>query len=183
MPATSQEPSGRIALRSGFQAGGSGRRKRVSARHQVKRLDRNFKELACSFEKPVRQKKQVFFVRCGSHGPQFHQAPRPSVKSGPDVFADALVRKASAGAAWQSDSRIIHIRFAIHAICHPRLLRRRHCCAAAAPGTPVPMVIIWRNRRVNRIPLSVDNPRRTGTSSISWLPAPIPHSPSIHRDT
>jgi len=35
------------------------------------------------------------------------------VKSAPDVFADALVRKASAGAAWQSDSRIIHMQSAI----------------------------------------------------------------------
>ena len=180
MPATSQEPSGRIALRSGFQAGGSGRRKRVSARHQVKRLDRLSRS---SPGNPVRQKKLVFFVQCGSVVRNFIGWRSRQVKSAPDVFADALVRKASAGAAWQSDSRIIHIRFAIHAICHPRLLRRRHCCAAAAPGTPVPMVIIWRNRRVNRIPLSVDNPRRTGTSSISWLPAPIPHSPSIHRDT
>ena len=41
--------------------------------------------------KTVRQKKQVFFVRCGFHGPQFHRASRPTVKSAPDVFADALV--------------------------------------------------------------------------------------------
>src|ERR1700678_4088296 len=32
---------------------------------------------ACSFEKTVRQKKQVFFVRCGSCGPQFHGAQSP----------------------------------------------------------------------------------------------------------
>jgi len=44
-----------------------------------------------SFEKTVRQKKQVFFVRCGSCGPQFHGAPKPRLGFGPDVFADALV--------------------------------------------------------------------------------------------
>ena len=49
----------------------------------------SFEEFAS--RKPFRQKKQVFFVRCGSQGPQFHRAARPSVKSGPDVFADALV--------------------------------------------------------------------------------------------
>src|ERR1700722_124809 len=42
--------------------------------------------------KTVRQKKQVFFVRCGSSGLQFHRGPQsPALKSGPDVFADALV--------------------------------------------------------------------------------------------
>src|SRR5262245_59907513 len=55
-----------------------------------------------SRQSPVRQKKQVFFVRCGSRcGPQFHRSKgstvrRPQVKSGPDVFADALVPSRSA---------------------------------------------------------------------------------------
>src|ERR1700691_6154375 len=51
--------------------------------------DRGFEEFAprTSF----RQKKQVFMVRCGSRGPQLHRPSRPSVKSVPDVFADALV--------------------------------------------------------------------------------------------
>jgi hypothetical protein len=68
----------------------------VSARHQVKRLDRHF-EGACSRQTPVRQKKQVFFVRCGSQvvrnftGPTASIAWRLAVRSGPDVFADALV--------------------------------------------------------------------------------------------
>jgi hypothetical protein len=68
--------------------GGSGRRKRVSARHQVKRLDRIFEGLA--LWKPVLQKKQV-----SSFGADFWSAispaAKPLVKSGPDVFADALV--------------------------------------------------------------------------------------------
>jgi hypothetical protein len=49
-----------------------------------------------SRQKPVRQKKQVFFVRCESHsGSQFLGSNGPiarwPVRSGPDVFADALV--------------------------------------------------------------------------------------------
>jgi hypothetical protein len=49
-------------------------------------------------------------------------------------------------------------------------------------GHAAPMVIIWRNRRVNRILRPARNPRQTATFAISRLPAPIPHSPSIHRD-
>ena len=51
--------------------------------------DRGFEEFAP--RKSFRQKKQVFLVRCGSRGPQLHRPSRPSVKSVPDVFADALV--------------------------------------------------------------------------------------------
>jgi hypothetical protein len=47
------------------------------------------------FERPVRQKKQVFFVRCGSLLRNFTGNPSP-VQSGPDVFADALVPQAGA---------------------------------------------------------------------------------------
>jgi hypothetical protein len=41
--------------------------------------------------KPVRQKKQVFFVRCGSLRSAISPGPKARLKSGPDVFADALV--------------------------------------------------------------------------------------------
>jgi hypothetical protein len=69
----------------------------VSARHQVKRLDRISEKSSLS-PKPIRQKKWVFFVRCGSPqgGPQFHRGESSKVKSGPDVFADALVQAARA---------------------------------------------------------------------------------------
>jgi hypothetical protein len=106
-------------------------------------------------------------------GPQFHRSANRTVKSAPDVFADALVSQRNRCLA-------VLLPLPSHPVCHPRLLGR--CCAAAA-GMRVPMVIIWRNRRVNRIPGFVANPRRTGTSSMSWLPASISHSPSIHRDT
>jgi hypothetical protein len=89
MPATSQEPSGRFASRSEFQTGGSGRRKRVSARHQVKRLHRTF-DRACSFRKPARQKKRVFFIGADPKVRNFIGA-LSQLRFGPDVFADALV--------------------------------------------------------------------------------------------
>jgi hypothetical protein len=90
MPATSQEPSGRSAL---LDAGFS-RKARVDergCRRDIRSNGRIAVSRSSLRENLIRQKKQVFFVRCGSHGPQFHRAPRPSVKSGPDVFADALV--------------------------------------------------------------------------------------------
>jgi len=76
---------------------GSGRRKRVSARHQVKRLDRISEDRAFkrspNFQKPVRQKKRVLLrsVRVSLTTRNFYRAERPGMKSGPDVFADALV--------------------------------------------------------------------------------------------
>src|SRR3984957_9169331 len=90
MPATSQEPSGRSAL---LDAGFS-RKARVDergCRRDIRSNGRIVVSRSSLRESLIRQKKQVFFVRCGSHGPQFHQAPTPFVKSGPDVFADALV--------------------------------------------------------------------------------------------
>ena len=76
-------------LESGFQPGGSGRRKRVSARHQVKRLDRPF-ERARSCENRSGRRNQL-----SSFGADLWSAissgSKPSMKSGPDVFADALV--------------------------------------------------------------------------------------------
>jgi hypothetical protein len=40
--------------------------------------------------KPIRQKKQVFFDRCGSMVRNFIGRPSRKMRSGPDVFADAL---------------------------------------------------------------------------------------------
>jgi hypothetical protein len=61
----------------------------VSARHQVKRLDRTF-DRACSFRKPARQKKEVFFIGADPEVRSFTGALR-QLRFGPDVFADALV--------------------------------------------------------------------------------------------
>jgi hypothetical protein len=60
---------------------GSGRRKRVSARHQVKRPDRKIpSEFALSEKRSGRRTRHclpAFFTRCGSLAPQFHRRPSP----------------------------------------------------------------------------------------------------------
>jgi hypothetical protein len=62
----------------------------VSARHQVKRLDRLSKKGSPFEVGPAEE--TGFFVRCGPlFGSAISQGPKPIVKSDPDVFADALV--------------------------------------------------------------------------------------------
>jgi hypothetical protein len=61
----------------------------VSARHQVKRLDRPFARVRSSKTGPAEETGFLRSVRISD--PQFHRALVPVVKSGPDVFADALV--------------------------------------------------------------------------------------------
>jgi hypothetical protein len=70
----------------------------VSARHQVKRLDRIFEELALLKSRSGRGNK------FSSFGADLWSAISPAskaqVKSGPDVFADALVPQAGTTDAW-----------------------------------------------------------------------------------
>jgi hypothetical protein len=61
----------------------------VSARHQVKRLDRGFEEFAPRKSHPAEETGFLRSVRISWSA--VSPAARPSVKSGPDVFADALV--------------------------------------------------------------------------------------------
>ena len=70
---------------------------------------------------PVRQRKQAFFVRCGSRlrAPQFHRNALV-VRSGPDVFADALVPCRS------GSSPVFHSRHRC-LICDRRALSRKRC--------------------------------------------------------
>jgi hypothetical protein len=97
MPARHTSLPAGLLSESRFLKIGSCRRKRVSARHQVKRLDRNF-EGACSFEERSGRRNRFSSFGADLRGLQFHglqgsnRAARFSVKSGPDVFADALVR-------------------------------------------------------------------------------------------
>jgi hypothetical protein len=72
----------------------SGRRKRVSARHQVKRLDRIFEEFALGKTGPAEETGFLRSVRIFRSA--ISPASKPQVKSGPDVFADALVPGAAA---------------------------------------------------------------------------------------
>ena len=97
MPARHTSLPAGLLSESRFLKIGSCRRKRVSARHQVKRLDRNF-EGACSFEERSGRRNRFSSFGADLRGLQFHglqgsnRAARFSVKSGPDVFADALVQ-------------------------------------------------------------------------------------------
>jgi hypothetical protein len=61
----------------------------VSARHQVKRLDRIFEELALGKIGSAEETDFLRSVRILVRN--FTGASKPHVKSGPDVFADALV--------------------------------------------------------------------------------------------
>jgi hypothetical protein len=79
-----------ICFPEAIHPGGSGWRKRVSARHQVKRLDRLSKKGSLFEVGPAEE--TGFFVRCGPpFGSAISPGPKPIVKSDPDVFADALV--------------------------------------------------------------------------------------------
>jgi hypothetical protein len=62
----------------------------VSARHQVKRLDRISEEFAPSSRSSRRNKLSSFGVDVPWEIRNF-TGPRSGAKSGPDVFADALV--------------------------------------------------------------------------------------------
>jgi hypothetical protein len=183
MPARHKSPQDDLPKRQ-FQSEGSGRRKRVSARHQVKRLDRISEELAPP--KPVRQKKQVFFVRCGSPqgGLQFHRGESSQVKSGPDVFADALVPRnvlvprnglcSDSPRFWRPALLDFQIPTSLSCSAPPALRLRRRLSA---------MVIVVRSPKVNRIQRSQGKACAAATSAIR-RPFPVPaHLHPVHRDT
>jgi len=63
MPARHTSLLNDLLLKEQFPTGGSGRRKRVSARHQVKRLDRIFREFALSKAGPAEETSFLRSVR------------------------------------------------------------------------------------------------------------------------
>jgi hypothetical protein len=91
----------------------SGRRKRVSARHQVKRLDRIFEEFALGKTGPAEETGFLRSVRIFRSA--ISPASKPQVKSGPDVFADALVPSA---AAVEPGARSSHSNYQTARQCH-----------------------------------------------------------------
>jgi len=101
MPARHKSLQRGLLLEADFKLTGSGRRKRVSARHQVKRLDRPFEGFALCQDRSGRRNKFLRSVRLppgSAISPASRPQPAlwPKVKSGPDVFADALVPHLSA---------------------------------------------------------------------------------------
>jgi hypothetical protein len=89
MPARHKSLQDDLLFEADFKSDSSGRRKRVSARHQVKRPDRTFEGFVLFENRSGRRNK------FSSFGADLRSAISPAVfaqvKSGPDVFADALV--------------------------------------------------------------------------------------------
>ena len=99
------------------------------------------------------------------------------MKSGPDVFADALVPSAAAIDARRVRFPKSHRSWFL--IWPSEAMKTRNCVSGAHRAA---MVIVLRNGTVNRILRSVDNPRETGTFAISPASARKPRLRRIHRD-
>jgi hypothetical protein len=175
MPAASREPTAAICFSKQIQTGGSGRRKRVSARHQVKRPGRSFDRVHALSEAGAAEESDTgllaFFIRCGSLSGSATSPAPASVRFGPDVFADALVPSRRVVAAFSPPIRKID-----------RRTRCRDVSAASRPAPLPPMVIGSPNRRVNRIP---QIQRQSSKISIPAIPRSgrgASRSDSIHRD-
>jgi hypothetical protein len=125
-------------------------------------------------EKPVRQKKQVFFDRCGFLASAISPGSRPHVKSGPDVFADALVPIAEA------PSGVL-----IPGTRHPDIQHRHRPSMRAqlAMLRLSAMVIVPRNGTVNRIWRQRGKPSKTRDCGISRPIARTARLHPFHRDT
>jgi hypothetical protein len=170
---------------------GSGRRKRVSARHQVKRLDPGLWKSSLFQKSDPAEETGFSSFGADLRGPQFHRLQSPigseaKVKSGPDVFADALVpgtlmflvlvpgRRMMPGV---QISKSLNDRpdcpqcagACIAPCLHWAVPRSRGASRSKPALQPIalsPMVIVSRNCRVNRIPRPLRNPRETGAFAI-----------------
>jgi hypothetical protein len=129
-------PARHTSLQQGllFEAdliGGSGRRKRVSARHQVKRLDRIFRKSSLNSKNRSGRRNKL-----SSFGADLCSAISPAnsspVQSGPDVFADALVPQAGAIDARRSTNLPIQIR-------------QRKCLGRHGPKAAGRFTLRWAN--------------------------------------
>jgi hypothetical protein len=115
---------------------------------------------------------------------------KPAMKSGPDVFADALVPLPWLSPARQIFENLPKQALAIRRRGPARTPPRRRSPAVCPAAVTAPrrearlprMVIVSRNGRVNRIAESASKPRRIGVFAISWRTSRRLHSSSIHRD-
>jgi hypothetical protein len=103
----------------------------VSARHQVKRPLPAFDAFALS--EAMRQKKRFSSFGADLRGSAVSPAPKPKVKSGPDVFADALVPGTLSFLAAAADARRLNFpaREMIVPIRHGAFARWLSFCEAA----------------------------------------------------
>jgi len=197
----------------------------VSARHQVKRLDRiseerSFKRGSSFKTGPAEETSFSSFGAGILNYPQFHRRQKPGMKSGPDVFADALVpsgriRPRNARFCWSApiaDAKVSgaeifpnsyrsfvgpvaslplvatgasslaefgfrravirpngrRSRMMPDHLLEPGMMRRVAGPTASNDDAELAaMVIVLRNRRVNRISRLVTSPCAAGISAIS----------------
>jgi hypothetical protein len=119
------------------------------------------------FEKPARQKKEVFFIGADPKVRNFTGALR-QLRFGPDVFADALV----------PCRRIAARRFDFPKIAKRPILPSR----GFMPGDVAAMVIALPNGRVNRIPQTLRQSSKTSVFADLARRAARIRSDSIHRE-
>ena len=81
MPARHESLQEDLLLEADFKTDSSGRRKRVSARHQVKRLDRTFEEFALYENRSGRRNK------FSSFGADLRSAISPAVLSPSEIWS------------------------------------------------------------------------------------------------
>jgi len=203
MPARHTSPQNELLLIERISTGGSGRRKRVSARHQVKRLDRTFRRVRSFENRSGRRNRFSSFgadpmirnFTGGRKAPTWNLvltcSPTPSFSC---AVADCVPR-----AIAQLPTLLIWSPAAHRAAGLQRV--RTGCCARPLRGAwtrtlehaddgvarrrrykTAPMVIVWRNARVNQIPQMRGNPHEQSASAISRSPAPIRRLRRIHRE-
>lgn len=169
MPARHQSLRKRFASSKRISVRRLCRRKRVSARHQVKRLDRHSGEFA--LRETVRQKKPVFFVRCGSTIRNFTGDLEPdrdlvlTCSPTPSFFSAAAddakrseLPKSSTFKSSPGPRRAAAAR--VHALMALRSVRGTLLAAAVGPGRPT---------RVAGGGLMAALPGRRGRRSYQWL--------------
>jgi hypothetical protein len=149
MPARHTSLKGRFASRSGFQSRRLWSTKEGVGETSGQTAGSSFRGARSSKTGPAEE--TVFLRSVRIFDPQFHRALAPAVKSGPDVFADALVP--GPPGFWSSplspalrSPYIFKIR-----LCYlrPHLACGAGGCRRAARLRR--MVIVCRNGRVNRI--------------------------------
>ena len=133
---------------------------------------------------PVRQKKQVFFVRCGSLRSAISPGRKARLRSGPDVFADALVPCSFLAGADSARYGAKSDPPKILDVCpdQPRPQSRGVLCVGAAATRSRPMVIVSPNGTVNQIPEIRGKPCKTEAFAISPACTAADRLRRIHPD-
>ena len=156
MPATSQEPSGRLPRPGRVRKRRLRSTKRVSARHQVKRPER----YSLSRTRSGRRIRSCYWRSSFGADPCIRSltGQGQGLRFGPDVFADALVPRR------RSRPHCFSHRYSEWPSGVAALLRRLP--RAAQIALLAPMVIVSPNRTVNRIPQIARQSSKTADFSV-----------------